>query len=107
MQDAGEKRAANDFALWKASKAGEPAWPSAWGQGRPGWHIECSVMAWWVCVSVHMCMTCLPRSPSTSSDILGERADIHTGGVDLKFPHHDNEIAQAEVRRGVACLTRL
>jgi cysteinyl-tRNA synthetase len=74
-----EKRAPNDFALWKASKAGEPAWPSPWGQGRPGWHIECSVMA---------------------CDILGEKADIHTGGVDLKFPHHDNEIAQAEARYG-------
>ncbi|KAL5497322.1 hypothetical protein EMCRGX_G013781 [Ephydatia muelleri] len=70
-----EKRSKNDFALWKASKPGEPRWPSPWGDGRPGWHIECSVMA---------------------CDILGERADIHTGGMDLKFPHHDNEIAQAE-----------
>ncbi|XP_038054512.1 cysteine--tRNA ligase, cytoplasmic-like [Patiria miniata] len=70
-----EKRSANDFALWKASKPGEPAWDSPWGQGRPGWHIECSVMA---------------------SSILGGSMDIHTGGVDLKFPHHDNELAQAE-----------
>ncbi|KAK9503324.1 hypothetical protein O3M35_011923 [Rhynocoris fuscipes] len=70
-----EKRSPNDFALWKASKAGEPWWESPWGKGRPGWHIECSVMA---------------------SAICGESLDIHTGGVDLKFPHHDNEIAQAE-----------
>lgn len=79
VQNQGEKRGPSDFALWKASKAGEPSWSSPWGQGRPGWHIECSVMA---------------------CDILGERADIHTGGVDLKFPHHDNEIAQAEARYG-------
>ncbi len=71
-----EKRSENDFALWKASKPGEPSWDSPWGKGRPGWHIECSVMA---------------------SEILGESIDIHTGGVDLKFPHHDNELAQAEV----------
>lgn len=70
-----EKRAATDFALWKASKAGEPSWPSPWGAGRPGWHIECSVMA---------------------SAICGPSMDIHTGGYDLKFPHHDNELAQAE-----------
>lgn len=70
-----EKRAATDFALWKKSKAGEPAWSSPWGMGRPGWHIECSAMA---------------------SAICGSTLDIHTGGVDLKFPHHDNEIAQSE-----------
>ena len=70
-----EKRHPNDFALWKASKPGEPSWQSPWGPGRPGWHIECSVMA---------------------SDIIGENLDIHGGGVDLKFPHHDNEMAQAE-----------
>lgn len=70
-----EKRSQNDFALWKSSKAGEPAWPSLWGNGRPGWHIECSAMA---------------------SDICGKMLDIHTGGVDLKFPHHDNELAQSE-----------
>lgn len=64
-----------DFALWKASKPGEPAWDSKWGPGRPGWHIECSVMA---------------------LDILGGTIDIHSGGVDLCFPHHDNELAQAE-----------
>ncbi|XP_066957620.1 cysteine--tRNA ligase, cytoplasmic [Macrobrachium rosenbergii] len=73
--NAQEKRSPNDFALWKASKPGEPAWPSPWGQGRPGWHIECSAMA---------------------SAILGESMDIHSGGVDLKFPHHDNELAQSE-----------
>lgn len=70
-----EKRSPNDFALWKLSKPGEPWWQSPWGQGRPGWHIECSAMA---------------------SDICGENLDIHTGGVDLKFPHHDNELAQSE-----------
>ncbi|XP_046486105.1 cysteine--tRNA ligase, cytoplasmic [Neodiprion pinetum] len=70
-----EKRSPTDFALWKCSKAGEPWWNSPWGKGRPGWHIECSVMA---------------------SAICGESLDIHTGGVDLKFPHHDNELAQAE-----------
>jgi cysteinyl-tRNA synthetase len=70
-----EKRNPNDFALWKASKAGEPAWESPFGPGRPGWHIECSVVA---------------------GDILGETVDIHSGGEDLKFPHHDNELAQSE-----------
>lgn len=70
-----EKKHPNDFALWKASKPGEPSWESPWGPGRPGWHIECSVMA---------------------SDIIGENMDIHGGGVDLMFPHHDNEMAQAE-----------
>lgn len=73
------KRNANDFALWKASKPGEPAWDSPWGPGRPGWHIECSVMA---------------------SCLLGSSLDIHTGGYDLKFPHHDNELAQAEAYFG-------
>lgn len=70
-----KKKHPNDFALWKASKPGEPSWESPWGPGRPGWHIECSVMA---------------------SDIIGENLDIHGGGVDLMFPHHDNEMAQAE-----------
>ncbi|KAF9564747.1 cysteinyl-tRNA synthetase [Agrocybe pediades] len=69
------RRSASDFALWKASKPGEPSWPSPWGQGRPGWHIECSVMA---------------------SAILGDNMDIHSGGIDLAFPHHDNEMAQSE-----------
>ncbi|KAL9598633.1 MAG: hypothetical protein Q9219_004378 [cf. Caloplaca sp. 3 TL-2023] len=70
-----EKRSDADFALWKSSKPGEPSWPSPWGEGRPGWHIECSAMA---------------------SDKLGSRIDIHSGGVDLAFPHHDNELAQSE-----------
>ncbi|PSN74534.1 hypothetical protein BS50DRAFT_478394 [Corynespora cassiicola Philippines] len=70
-----EKRSDADFALWKSSKPGEPAWNSPWGPGRPGWHIECSVMA---------------------SDVLGEQMDIHSGGIDLCFPHHDNELAQSE-----------
>ncbi|XP_047023337.1 cysteine--tRNA ligase, cytoplasmic [Helicoverpa zea] len=73
--DTSEKRSPNDFALWKRSKAGEPSWSSPWGAGRPGWHIECSAMA---------------------SDVFGDKLDIHTGGVDLKFPHHDNELAQSE-----------
>lgn len=69
------KKGKHDFALWKASKAGEPSWDSPWGRGRPGWHIECSVMA---------------------SEVLGGKVDIHSGGIDLAFPHHDNEIAQSE-----------
>jgi len=69
------KEDALDFALWKASKAGEPAWESPWGEGRPGWHIECSAM---------------------SKKYLGETFDIHAGGSDLVFPHHENEIAQSE-----------
>ncbi|KAE8267538.1 hypothetical protein A4X09_0g4803 [Tilletia walkeri] len=73
------KRHASDFALWKTSKAGEPAWPSPWGSGRPGWHIECSVMG---------------------SDVLGAQMDIHSGGEDLCFPHHDNELAQSEAAFG-------
>ena len=70
-----EKRSDADFALWKASKAGEPSWDSPWGKGRPGWHIECSAMA---------------------SEVLGGKIDIHSGGIDLAFPHHDNELAQSE-----------
>ena len=69
------KRSPVDFALWKAAKPGEPTWESPWGPGRPGWHIECSAMA---------------------VDILGEGFDLHGGGDDLMFPHHENEIAQAE-----------
>ena len=68
------KRDPLDFVLWKAAKPGEPAWDSPWGAGRPGWHIECSVM---------------------STELLGEHFDIHGGGLDLKFPHHENEIAQS------------
>ena len=75
IQKTTEKRSDADFALWKASKPGEPAWPSPWGKGRPGWHIECSAMA---------------------SDTLGQQMDIHSGGIDLAFPHHDNELAQSE-----------
>ncbi|KAI3321880.1 tRNA synthetases class I (C) catalytic domain-containing protein [Xylariaceae sp. AK1471] len=71
----GGKKGPGDFALWKKSKPGEPYWPSKWGNGRPGWHIECSVMA---------------------SDVLGSRMDLHSGGIDLAFPHHDNELAQSE-----------
>lgn len=69
------KKDSLDFALWKKAKEGEPSWDSPWGKGRPGWHIECSVMA---------------------SDILGDEFDIHGGGIDLIFPHHENEIAQSE-----------
>jgi cysteinyl-tRNA synthetase len=78
---AGDKRAACDFALWKGSKPGEPFWPSPWGEGRPGWHIECSAM----------CGETLGLLGPGSGSI-----DIHSGGVDLRFPHHDNEIAQSE-----------
>ena len=73
------KRHPGDFVLWKPAKAGEPAWDSPWGKGRPGWHIECSAMA---------------------QNILGETIDIHGGGMDLIFPHHENEIAQGEGRTG-------
>jgi cysteinyl-tRNA synthetase len=73
------KRHPLDFALWKAKKEGEPSWPSPWGEGRPGWHIECSAM---------------------SMKYLGETLDIHSGGTDLTFPHHENEIAQAEAATG-------
>ncbi len=73
------KRHPMDFALWKASKPGEPDWDSPWGKGRPGWHIECSAMA---------------------SKYLGQPFDIHGGGNDLVFPHHENEIAQSEGARG-------
>ncbi|XP_036355537.1 LOW QUALITY PROTEIN: cysteine--tRNA ligase, cytoplasmic-like [Octopus sinensis] len=84
LATSGEKRSARDFALWKASKEGEPSWDSPWSkvvvrfsvEGRPGWHIECSVMA---------------------TAVFGAQMDIHSGGHDLKFPHHDNEMAQAEV----------
>jgi len=76
-----KKRSPADFALWKAAKEGEVAWDSPWGKGRPGWHIECSVMA---------------------MNHLGERFDIHGGGIDLIFPHHENEIAQSECGTGHA-----
>ena len=69
------KRDVRDFALWKGAKAGEPSWPTPWGDGRPGWHLECSAMA---------------------HSYLGESFDIHGGGLDLIFPHHENEIAQSE-----------
>ena len=68
-----------DFVLWKHSKPDEPKWPSPWGEGRPGWHIECSAMG---CA------------------LLGEHFDIHGGGQDLQFPHHENEIAQSEGANG-------
>jgi cysteinyl-tRNA synthetase len=70
----GAKRDPLDFALWKAAKPGEPSWPSPWGHGRPGWHIECSAMA---------------------VEHLGEEFDLHAGGLDLVFPHHENEVAQS------------
>jgi cysteinyl-tRNA synthetase len=73
------KRNPGDFALWKASKPGEPSWESPWGSGRPGWHIECSAM---------------------SMKYLGTTLDIHGGGLDLQFPHHENELAQSESYSG-------
>jgi len=75
-----KKKESMDFALWKASKPGEPFWKSPWGEGRPGWHIECSAM---------------------SRKYLGKTIDIHCGGQDLVFPHHENEIAQSECCNGV------
>ncbi len=77
--EASVKRSSVDFALWKAAKEGEPAWGSPWGQGRPGWHIECSAM---------------------SNKLLGPTFDIHGGGQDLIFPHHENEIAQSKCSTG-------
>lgn len=74
-----QKRSPGDFVLWKKSKENEPTWESPWGLGRPGWHIECSAMA---------------------SNVLGPVIDIHAGGVDLRFPHHSNEVAQAEAYHG-------
>lgn len=80
LADSGsEKLNITDFALWKRSKSGEPAWDSPWGKGRPGWHIECTAMC---------------------GSVFGPQIDIHSGGVDLKFPHHDNEIAQSEAAYG-------
>lgn len=75
-----------DFALWKAAKAGEPSWDSPWGAGRPGWHIECSAMI---------------------EATAGGQLDLHSGGEDLKFPHHDNEIAQSEAHNLGAHLQRV
>ncbi len=74
-----EKKSSTDFVLWKSQKPGEPGWESPWGMGRPGWHIECSVM---------------------STKYLGDTLDIHAGGQDLIFPHHENEIAQSEAATG-------
>jgi cysteinyl-tRNA synthetase len=74
-----DKEDVHDFALWKGAKPGEPTWPSPWGPGRPGWHLECSAMA---------------------QRYLGDRLDIHGGGTDLIFPHHENEIAQSEADTG-------
>ncbi|NVJ59311.1 MAG: cysteine--tRNA ligase [Gammaproteobacteria bacterium] len=79
VEVAGDKRDPLDFVLWKMAKPGEPYWTSPWGDGRPGWHIECSAM---------------------SKDCLGEHFDIHGGGSDLQFPHHENEIAQSEAANG-------
>jgi cysteinyl-tRNA synthetase len=81
----GKKEYPLDFALWKATKPGEPFWPSPWGQGRPGWHIECSAMA---------------------LKYLGKTLDIHGGGQDLIFPHHENEITQSESFTGVVPFAR-
>jgi cysteinyl-tRNA synthetase len=85
--DVGEKkRAPLDFALWKAAKPGEPSWPSPWGAGRPGWHIECSAMA---------------------EKLLGATFDLHGGGVDLVFPHHENERAQSQGANGEGTFSRI
>ena len=79
------KRDPRDFALWKAAKPGDPSWPSPWGQGRPGWHIECSTMV---------------------RETLGDQIDIHCGAEDLIFPHHENEIAQSEALTGLEPFAR-
>ncbi len=79
------KRDPRDFALWKSAKPGEPAWPSPWGEGRPGWHIECSTMV---------------------RETLGDQIDIHFGGQDLLFPHHENELAQSEALTGLEPFSR-
>ncbi|XP_068250061.1 probable cysteine--tRNA ligase, mitochondrial isoform X2 [Palaemon carinicauda] len=78
-QESGIKKSPRDFALWKGAKPGEPYWQSPWGRGRPGWHIECSAMA---------------------NHILGTRLDLHSGGIDLLFPHHENEEAQCCAHSG-------
>jgi len=83
-ETAARKRGLADFALWKSAKPGEPAWESPWGKGRPGWHIECSAM---------------------SRKLLGETFDIHGGGLDLVFPHHENEVAQSECCHGKPMVT--
>jgi cysteinyl-tRNA synthetase len=80
------KRDDMDFVLWKPSKDGEPGWPSPWGRGRPGWHIECSAMSW---------------------KHLGETFDIHGGGIDLVFPHHENEIAQSRCAFGTPIMANV
>ena len=94
----GDKHSPRDFALWKKSKEGEPTWESPWGLGRPGWHIECSVMA----SDVFSQMAGGTSAKDAAKDCCGDmcRMDIHSGGVDLKFPHHDNEMAQAEAHSG-------
>ena len=79
IEVSGRKKSPGDFALWKCSKPGEPSWKSPWGEGRPGWHIECTCMA---------------------ISLLGKTIDIHGGGLDLKFPHHENELAQSESLTG-------
>jgi cysteinyl-tRNA synthetase len=79
VEGEGDKKSPSDFALWKAARPGEPSWPAPFGEGRPGWHIECSAMI--------------------AAD-LGETIDIHGGGIDLVFPHHENEIAQSESASG-------
>lgn len=77
----GDKKSFRDFALWKAAKEGEPSWDSPWGKGRPGWHIECSAMVQKAFQGVNT-------------------IDMHSGGLDLKFPHHDNEISQSCAHNG-------
>ena len=85
MEVADYKRNGGDFVLWKPSLPEQPGWPSPWGRGRPGWHIECSALA---------------------AACLGEEIDIHGGGQDLIFPHHENEIAQSRCAHGKAHFAR-
>ncbi|EFC49827.1 cysteinyl-tRNA synthetase [Naegleria gruberi] len=86
-----KKKSKKDFALWKTSKPGEPEWDSKWGKGRPGWHIECSAMA---CYALQQAAKLAGRSANDAT------LDVHCGGIDLKFPHHDNELAQSEAYLG-------
>lgn len=92
--------------MWKKSKAGEPYWESPWGRGRPGWHIECSTIArlerlsasfrFFIIISFWFHLFYFPLYPHDFSTVFGSQLDIHSGGIDLAFPHHENEIAQSE-----------
>lgn len=108
------KKDTRDFALWKQSKPQEPYWESPWGRGRPGWHIECSTVArfgfpsacllcslsaralYFLIFWAFQTLKCLSRLCGGFSSVFGSQLDIHAGGIDLAFPHHENEVAQSE-----------